>query len=154
IVEFTATVHDSARPGAMALVEWTVLGADRVSISNGAGAVHETSKTEGKASLPVGFGGFFEIRAYAGSVVVQGNTSIQIETKPLIRSLTTGPLVTAGQGVAGVTTLGWGVGGPSKSALVVQPGGLVGTASKSPREDGGQVLVVGPGTVALTAQHH
>jgi|GEM_PF-1641213 len=154
IVTFTARVFESARPGSLALVEWEVLGADRIAIFNGLNVVHETSETEGQASVPVGYSGDFEIRAYAGSLLVQEHTRIEVQATPLIRRLSTGPLVTAGQGVSGVSTIGWEIDGASKIALVVEPGGLVDTTSKSPRKDEVQVLFTAPGKVTLTAFNH
>src|SRR5690606_31958481 len=61
IEAFSATVSGEVRPGAFARVEWSVLGAERVIISNGLRDVLNTAETSGAEMLPVGTGGEFSL---------------------------------------------------------------------------------------------
>lgn len=151
IEAFSATVSGEVRPGAFARVEWSVLGAERVIISNGLRDVLNTAETSGAEMLPVGTGGEFSLRAISGSMTTRAYARAQTTEKPLIRDLSTGPLVTAGQGVVGRSTVRWEIDGASKISLVVEPGGLVDVHDKSPRLDEVEIDFVGPGTVTLIA---
>lgn len=154
IVEFSATVQGSARPGSVALVKWDVRGADRIVVLSGGKVIQETSRREGEISAPVGEAGDFVLRAYSGSSMTEAHASFFVQERPLIRQLTTGPRVVAGQGVAGMSTIAWVVDGAAKLILEVEPGGLVDLTEKNPRADEVQVVFHGPGTVTLRAFNH
>lgn len=151
VESFTALVGGAVRPGALAQVSWSVLGAERIVIDNGAREVLNTTEPQGSEMLAVGPGGNFTLRAYAGSMVRQAHAAAETTEKPVIRSLAGGPLVTAGHGVVGESTIRWEVDGASKIRLEVEPGGLVDLTDKSPRTDEVAVEFVGPGTVTLVA---
>lgn len=154
IAEFSVVAQGSSRPGEPALVSWWVHGAERIVIANGAEIVLETAEERGEASVNLGTGGIFTLRAYSGSLLTTETTTVEVVEVPLIRKITTGPLVTAGQGVTGVTTIGWEVEGASRLEMVVEPGGLVDLTHKSPRIDEVEVLFSGPGTVTLIARNN
>lgn len=151
IDEFEVLVFGEARPGTPALARWDVKGATRIVISNGIEDVVETREPTGAQEVQVADGGAFILRAYSGSALAEKTTAVQVVGTPVIRSITTGPKVTAGQGIVGVTTVAWEVDGASKILLEVEPGGIVDTSDKSPRNDEVEVLFRGPGTVKLTA---
>lgn len=154
IEEFTATAQGGVRPGNEALVSWSVKGVDRVVISNGMSEVVESSKAADSVSAPIGNGGAFILRAYSGSEVAVEHALIRVVEEPLIRRLTTGPLVSAGRGVAGWSTIGWEVDGASHLKLEVEPGGLVDITDKNPRRDEVEVLFTNAGTITLTAYNN
>lgn len=154
VVEFfTARVQASARPGSEALVEWSVRGADSLEIQNASGLLRTFPGGSGDASLPIGAGGGFTLRAYRGGVVAEAVAHVRVVETPLIRSLTTSGLVTAGRGHTGTATVSWEVDGASTLRMDVSPGGAVDLTDKSPRIGEVDVVFLGPGSITVTASN-
>lgn len=151
VERFEALVAGAVRPGSLAQVEWAVLGAERVVISNGSQDLLTTTQTTGSEMLPVGPMGSFLLRAYSGSMVTTAQTTAETTEKPVIVRLSTGALVTAGHGVIGESTVGWEVEGAAKLYLEIEPGGRIELSEKNPRIDEIVVPFSGPGTVTLIA---
>lgn len=151
IETFTAVAQGEARPGLPVLATWSVHGADRVVLGNDLRDLWETDATSGSRTLPIGEEGTFVLRAWADTLVSEAEAVVELVRTPLIRRLAHGPIVTAGQGVVGASTIGWEVDGATHVRLVVEPGGEVDLTGKDPAMGEVVVLFTGPGTVTLTA---
>lgn len=142
------------RPGAPALVSWTVRGAERIEISNGERFRTTVSEASGSLSVPVGAGGIFQLRAITGSVSVESTAQLGSSELPLIRELRAGTLVTAGNGMVGVSSVAWEVDGASKVLVWVEPGGYVDTSNANPRKDEVPIVLQAPGIIRLEATNN
>lgn len=153
IASFSATVQGAESVGAPALLEWEVLGAERLELMNSSGVVIELTEPVGSRTMPLGNGGNFLLRAVSGPSFTEETAQVQVVEEPLIRRFETVGLVTAGHGMSGVVQALWEIDGAATIRLEVDPGGLVDLTDKSPRIDETDVTLLGPGWMKLIASN-
>ena len=150
--QFDVVGGERASPGEKVTARWSVRGADSLQLAVGTRWI-DLPGLSGELEVEMPAGGVFLLRALRGTRVVEKNFAWErLGEEPIIRVFKGGPLVTAGKGVRGVSSVEWEIDGAAKIRLeLVDENRIIDTTGKSPRRDSVQIEFRQPGKVRLTA---
>jgi len=160
VQSFTQKDAAPVRPGEEVTIEWEVVGASAITITNEAGFTYEATPAQlvrGSIKARVATTGMFLLIARSGNAESRKHLPLELSPEPAIRSFTATPdSVFAGD----TATLSWFIDGASEITIEVRPDGLsefskgsyLDTARLSARQDSIDVVVEEGTTYRLTAK--
>ena len=149
IRSFTQKVPSPVRPGDEIVVEWEVVGATSISITNEGGNTYQVPNNQlvrGSMTVRVANTGMFNLIARSGNAESRKHLTLELTPEPSIRTFEATPS-TVFQGEE--TTLSWFVDGASLVSIEVRPdslseyskGAMLEMGRVSPRQDTFKVTV-------------
>lgn len=160
VQSFTQKDAAPVRPGDEVVIEWEVIGASAITITNEGGFTYEATPAQlvrGSVKARVATTGMFLLIARSGNAETRRHLSLELSPAPAIRTFTATPdTVFAGE----TTTLSWFIDGASEITIEVRPDGLsehskgtyLDTARLSTRQDSIDVVVEEGTTFRLNAK--